>query len=196
MTVLEHTLGMVGELTTGLDPEGGLPPILVTDGPRGVNLMQMVMPGGEEDIEDTAYAITANIAVLRATEAVFVAGAWQANPQQDEAATVGTEVMVLLHGTADGQRMMVADVLRSDAAPPVIGDWATQNTDGAQGLGIFGDAISQGLALAADLGSPEQHEARRQVDEILDSEGIEAAMRVMIAIWRQSRQSAGDAGQA
>jgi hypothetical protein len=84
--------------------------------------------------------------------------------------------------------MLFADVARRDAQPPVIGQWATQPVDAAHSLRIFGEAIRFGLRLAADLGTPEQHDACQLVDEILDSDGTKAAMRVMLAIWRQSRR--------
>ena len=187
--LLEHTIGMLNQLTLDMPPDGGIPPILVTEGPHGVNVMQFVMPGTDADNEDTAYAITANIAVLRATDVVFVAGATLTNPQTDSGETLSSaEVVVILHGTAAGQRMMFADVARRDAQPPVIGQWATAPVDETQALGTFGEAIRYGLRLAADLGTPEQHDARQLVDEILDSDGTKAAMRVMLAIWRQSRR--------
>lgn len=193
--LLEHTIGMLNQVTTEMEPEGGIPPILVTEGPRGVNVMQFVMPGSDEDNEDTAYALTANIAVLQATEVVFAAGAQLNNPAPETGGTPSsTEVVVVLHGTADGERMMFADVIRREAQPPVIGPWQIQPVDESQGLGTFGEAIKYGLALAADLGTPEQQEARQLVDEILDTDGTKAAMRVMLAIWRQTRKTkAGEA---
>ncbi len=187
--LLDHTIGMLNQLTSEMPPDGGIPPILVSEGPHGVNLMQFVMPGADEDNEETAYAITANIAVLRATDVVFVAGAWLTNPAADSGETPSsTEVVVILHATAAGQRMMFADVTRRDAQPPVIGQWATAPVDETHSLGTFGEAIGYGLRLAADLGTPEQHDARQLVDEILDSDGTKAAMRVMLAIWRQTRR--------
>lgn len=187
--LLDHTIGMLNQLTLDMPPDGGVPPILVTEGPHGVNVMQFVMPGTEADNEDTAYAITANIAVLRATDVVFVAGAWLTDPQADSGENPSNaEVVVLLHATAAGQRMMFADVVRREAQPPVIGPWATAPVDETQTLGTFGEAIRYGLRLAADLGTPEQHDARQLVDEILDSDGTKAAMRVMLAIWRQNRR--------
>ena len=187
--LLDHAIGMLNQLTSEMPPDGGIPPILVTEGPHGVNVMQFVMPGADADNEETAYAITANIAVLRATDVVFVAGAWLTNPQGDSGETPSsTEVVVILQATAAGRRMMFADVARRDAQPPVIGQWATQPVDATHSLGIFGEAIRYGLRLAADLGTPEQHDACQLVDEILDSDGTKAAMRVMLAIWRQSRR--------
>lgn len=185
--LLEHTIGMINQLTGEMPPDGGIPPILVTEGPRGVNVMQFVMPGTDRDNEDTAYAITANIAVLRATEVVFAAGASLTNPPDGGEIPSSTEVVVILHGTAEGERMMFADVIRGEGQP-VIGRWANQTVDDAQNLGIFGEAIRYGLGLAVDLGKPEQHEARQLVDEILDTDGTKAAMRVMLQIWRQSRR--------
>lgn len=186
--LLDHTIGMLSQLTLDMPPDGGIPPVLVTEGPHGVNVMQFVLPGTDADNEDTAYAITANIAVLRATEVVFVAGAWLTNPQADSGENpASTEVVVILHATAAGQRMMFADVVRRDAQPPLIGQWADQPVDETQTLGTFGEAIRYGLRLAADLGTAEQHDARQLVEEILDSDGTKAAMRVMLAIWRQTR---------
>ena len=188
--LLEHTIGLLNQLTGEMPPDGGVPPFLVTEGPRGVNVMQLVMPGTDHDNEDTAYAITANIAVLRAGEAVFVAGAWLTNPPDSSGDDPSsTEVAVILHGTPDGDQMMYADVIRSEGRPPVIGRWTDQGADSAQSPGLFGEAIRYGLGLAVNLGKPEQQEARQLVDEILDSEGTEAAMRVILQIWRQTRPS-------
>jgi len=189
--LLEHTIGMVNEVARELPPDAGVPPILLTDGPRGVNVLQFAPPGNDQDNEETAYAVTANIAVLRATEVVFLAGVWLTNPGPDGAATAenpsAAEAVVILHGTADGQRMLFADVIRTDGQPPVVGPWTAAPVDETQGLGTFGDAVRYGLRLAADLGTAEQDEVRQLVDDILDKDGTKAAMRVLLAIWRQAR---------
>ena len=189
--LLEHTIGMVNEVARELPPDAGVPPILLTDGPRGVNVLQFAPPGSDQDNEDTAYAVTANIAVLRATEVVFLAGVWLTNPEPDDAATAenpsAAEAVVILHGTADSQRMLFADVIRTDGQPPAVGRWTAAPVDETQGLGTFGDAVRYGLRLAADLGTAEQDEVRQLVDEILDKDGTKAAMRVLLAIWRQAR---------
>jgi len=189
--LLGHTIGMVNQVTSELPPDAGVPPILLTDGPRGVNVLQFAPPSSDQDNQDTAYAVTANIAVLRANEVVFLAGVWLPNPGPDGVDTAekpsAAEAVVILHGTADGQRMLFADVIRGDGQPPVVGQWTATPVDETQGLGTFGDAVRYGLRLAADLGTAEQGEARQLVDEILDTDGTKAAMRVLLAIWRQSR---------
>ncbi len=190
--LLEHTIGMVNQVTSGMEPDGGIPPILVTEGPRGVNVMQFAMPADGDADNETAYAITANIAVLRATEVVFVAGAWLTNPPPGADGTgenpSRTEIVIILNAGAEGQRMLIADVGRRAGQPPLIGPWTEQPVDAAQSLGTFGEAIRYGLGLAVDLGRPEQQEARQLVDEILDTDGTKAAMRVMLEIWRQTRR--------
>lgn len=190
--LLEHTIGMVNEVTLGMAPDGGIPPILVTEGPRGVNVMQFAIPADGDADNETAYAITANIAVLRAAEVVFVADAWLTNPPPNADNTgespSRTEIVIILNAGAEGQRMLFADVIRRAGQPPAIGQWTEQPLDGTQNLGTFGEAIQYGLGLAVDLGRPEQQEARQLVDEILDSDGTKAAMRVMLEIWRQTRR--------
>lgn len=67
--------------------------------------------------------------------------------------------------------------------------WSTHRhgQSGRDRAARHGDAVRYGLRLAADLGTPEQDEARRLVDETLDTDVSKAAMRVLLAIWHPAR---------
>lgn len=196
--LLEHAVRTVEEITLGLQPDGDLPTMLFTQGPRGVEVMTLAA-GGDEYIDDVALAMAANIAVMGATEAVLASAA-RVPPSDDHGAEVssrrpiGTEVLLILQATRDMEQTMLADVIRREAEPPAMGDWDVNPADAARVLGGFDRAIRFGLVLADDLTKPEQREAAEAIDHIVGTDGPEAAMRVIISTWRQSAEGAMRSG--
>ena len=131
--------------------------------------------------DDTARLMTASLLVDEATEAIYSGFVWSViqdrGPDTDpDAGYQGPmpsehpdriEQAMIAHYTPDGVAMYFASVTRSPDAPPVLGEWVTDNFTKISGR--IASSIEIGLTMSANM--PDE---MRSVFRMAKAEGEEA----------------------
>lgn len=150
-----HVAGEMSELTGNEDPQ---PMVLFRDRNGEVTIMPLFLDMNSHAQKDVlAYILTANLMIADASEAVFVSSTWMASTTKDDFAHDSRmpserddriEAVVIIHMTRNSNAMHRAIIDRKKTTP-TLGPW--EEMPGTQLGGRFGDAIANGLNLAANL---------------------------------------------
>jgi len=112
--VLAHMASIESELAT-LPPDGDVTERLTATGDEGLGVYQIAMPQDKED----RYAYCCGIAARLAADGATAAAVSTTGVVPGD----GQECICVLAADREGEEGWVARVIRSDTAPPRIGEW-------------------------------------------------------------------------
>lgn len=142
------------------DPEDDWAPVLFVLSDEGMAVVDvsMLMQPGMKDL--AARAMQLSIEQIGGVAAAFVSSSWTSQTTTDVMNETGEyplpseqadrKEIVMVYGlSADGSVAEMAEILRSDVAPPVLGEWTRHETAEDGFGGRFPDAIKAGLQVVA-----------------------------------------------
>ena len=169
-----------------LEPEADIVPTVVTHGPDGIAVTEMVFDiSDDHDREHLADLLSATIIIDRADSAMFTMMAWsvtaEVEPEGDLAGHPDRrEIVMIAHLTGDGDAMFAAPIHRSSGSP-TVGEWAEYSAGSFDGRLYAG--MRMGLHLVSDM--PESISA---AIEATDRDAAVTAVARALMLQRQARR--------
>jgi hypothetical protein len=151
-------------------PDDDIMPHFLWLGPHGLGLMPLYMMSDDAAKDEIAAAMTASLAVSRATEAMLVSSSWvvAVDPatvddklelqrmkhgfpkQRPSEHPDRMEMVALVHSTRAGSRMTHALLTRYPDKPPTLGEWETGELSKLE-AGRFDRAAALGLRFVREM---------------------------------------------
>lgn len=155
-------------------PDEDILPVVLSHGPRGLDVLGAFMPESDDGKDGLAEMMTAKIAVAQAKEAAMVCTAYLRPVDPDTGKIVGKqEVIVLVVCHEDGQQQAwTANITRHPNRPPDMSIWEEMAVGEAIIGGRFAEAMLTGLAFARTV-DPDMQEIlddgyrNNRVDELV-----------------------------
>lgn len=142
------------------DPEDDILPVILSYGPRGLDIMGTVMPNDDAGKASLADVMMAKIAIAQASEAAMICTAYVSKVDTETRVIASRqETIVLVHCTVHGQQAWTADITRHSDRPPDMSIWRELGSGAVAGR--FAEAMTNGLAFAGTVDS--------DIQEILDA---------------------------
>lgn len=132
------------------DPDGDVPPIVVTEGPRGIVGIGFNISDRDTDNRATMLEIAAALGVVRATRAAMICMAWVSDKTEGRQGQRQEAVMVTIVDL-NNVRILFAPVQRNRDMPPDLGSWIEADEEGARVAGAFINALRYGLTLSGSV---------------------------------------------